>query len=394
MRHSSTSSSDGSAQLLYHEPPFPPLPRGVPWAFLLALVILAGVEAAVRVVESRGYIPYAPFTAEYHAIRNTLLRKGPADVCILGSSRGKEGLVMPDLLAALRGLPEPWTAANYSAADARSRELKTILAYLLRRGQPKLVLVAISDRELLQDTDHPYELALFWTFDDWREYWRAERTQGAASSGRTPALDLLPVLIRNHLGNVLRIVRYSTYGDLLAFYARFRFFPTSGLTGDLTYVQAARASTLVPARVMQPDDGRVYIDAHGGPQAYRLNPARWADFRDMARLCREAGVMLVFVEVPVADLLIQAYPPVVYEQFIQGMRELSRLEEVPFLRPADYGFQFREEHFDEPAHLNYHGARIFTRFVFDQAIQPAWTRWRAKADPIDQKSSPSASTRP
>ena len=69
-----------------------------PLAFLLALVALVGVEVYMHRLPPRDVIPYQNTGREsYAAVRNYLHIDGPARVAFVGSSRGREAIMVPDL---------------------------------------------------------------------------------------------------------------------------------------------------------------------------------------------------------------------------------------------------------------------------------------------------------
>ncbi|MGC4030881.1 MAG: hypothetical protein QM754_03915 [Tepidisphaeraceae bacterium] len=149
---SSTSNSDAApaaATPVAHGPR--PQPRfGFPWAVVLALLVVAGVEVYLHTFPKMKLIAYASDEGQYHAVRDTVDAIGPAEVALIGSSQMREGVTMPLLIAETeKRLGRRVTLSNYAVRGARLDGFDAIVQFLQRQPvPPKLIIVGVSQRDL------------------------------------------------------------------------------------------------------------------------------------------------------------------------------------------------------------------------------------------------------
>src|SRR3954469_16999022 len=86
-----------------HPPPQPPRgsvehQKGFPWALLIALLIVAGVEVFLHVgVPWTKAVMYDVGLDEYQAVKQRLTVSPPSQVIFVGSSRTRESVVIPEI---------------------------------------------------------------------------------------------------------------------------------------------------------------------------------------------------------------------------------------------------------------------------------------------------------
>ncbi|MFQ5490587.1 MAG: hypothetical protein ACE5GE_07685, partial [Phycisphaerae bacterium] len=96
-------------------------------------------------------IPYAMGSLEYHGVADHLEVAGPAQVCVIGSSRAREAIVPPRMAKVCHDrLGRSVTVANYACAGARAAENESLIKYMLRQGKPEFILYGLSPRQLLE----------------------------------------------------------------------------------------------------------------------------------------------------------------------------------------------------------------------------------------------------
>src|SRR5262245_18256987 len=66
-----------------------------PWAFAIALLIIAGVEAWLHISGWPQQAPWESGENEYYALVTELNQQGSAEVAIVGSSRARESIYVP-----------------------------------------------------------------------------------------------------------------------------------------------------------------------------------------------------------------------------------------------------------------------------------------------------------
>ena len=123
----------------------------VPTAFLLALVMLLGLEIVIRQIDPPALIAYDTEDAlAYEAVRHYLEFVGPADVGFVGSSRMLNGVVMPDLRRELSMvLDRPVSVANYALPGANADEVEAAVRLILRQEErPEILVYGVTPKQL------------------------------------------------------------------------------------------------------------------------------------------------------------------------------------------------------------------------------------------------------
>ncbi|HOX43911.1 MAG TPA: hypothetical protein PK668_09935 [Myxococcota bacterium] len=355
MRPSSTSSSE-------------PRPRRRwPWALGAAALALLLLELGVRLLPEQAVLPYEPGEVEYAAVEAHLRLAGPAEVVVLGSSRAREALSVP-LLGELLGeaLGRAPRVESYAVGGATAVEVEAILGMLLRRGRPRLIVYGLSPRQLWGEPTYA-QAARFWDLDDWRADWQAH---GPAALGR------LPELVRGGLRAVSRLflcreraaeavrelfgaprLRNPVLGGPSEWHQRG---PTLAMLGR--EVSEARVRWYV-SQLLQ--DGR-----------YPFSQAKREALARVLARCRAAGVELVLVELPLADVLWRFKPAGTRETFLRVVGEEAARAGLPFVRLDELGLALGPDEFLDQSHLNLRGAERLTRALAERALlprlAPAW----------------------
>lgn len=349
---SSTSSSD----------PGRGVPRvGIPWALLGAVLAVGLVEIGVRVVEPRALLPYDSGENEYFAAARHIEVYGAAEISVVGSSRTKEGIHVPELASRLGA-----EVRNYACAGARADEIRALVDHLLRHGTPDLVLCGVSPRVFLDADRRWARSAIFWEIKDWRR---------AAEADLPEALAVLPVMTRNVVGDFWRTLDYRqkpavladdavifckspgrfralTLGDFLAGGVR-----PSPLNGGLTGRQRDVGSRSLVTHPVSEERVQAYVDQLLTNGEYVMGEVRFEALVAMAEACKDHGVRLVFFEEPVSAILHRHRPPDVYPRFLERMRSVARVSGAEFLPIDSLGVHFGDPDFAEQSHLNLPGAR-------------------------------------
>lgn len=356
------------------------LPTGFPWGLALALLVVAAVEVAVRQVPPRYLAPYHIGLQEYAAAAMVARDLPAADVAIIGSSRARNGFapeVMESILHDAFG--EQLIVRNLSCASAQAAENSALTKLLLRHGRPRMVLYGVSPRQLHTRVPPLEQIALFWNFTDWYDYARRVDT--------FHALTLLPQIIRNWIGEYYYTLRFrykptSIAADLFEAATRRQFDRVSlhallrgdvypnGMVGARHRMHVTHpdlnllVSPLVPQRVQR--NFAPFLDENG---RYPLqDPRVWVG--PLAEACHANGVDLVLVDMPVAELLLQAYPPGLQQRYLQTFQDFATEYGVTFVPFSQLGMQTELTDFADTSHMTPSGADRLTRIVTEQIVLP------------------------
>ena len=143
----------------------------MPTAFLLALVMLLGLEVVVRRIDPPTLIAYDTVdTLAYEAVRHYVQFVGPADVGFVGSSRMLNAVVVPDLRRELSMvLDRPVSVANYALPGANADEVAALVRLILRQEKrPKILLYGVTPKQLAAAKYDLDKRATLWSLSDWR----------------------------------------------------------------------------------------------------------------------------------------------------------------------------------------------------------------------------------
>jgi hypothetical protein len=338
---------------------------GFPWALVLALLIVAGVEVALHTVHWQKHIPYDIGPDEYHAAALRLDLQPPAQVAVIGSSRSREAVVVPELRERIEtALGQPVTVANYSLSGANAYDEEAMVRRLLRASPPpKLIVCGVAERDFASRDDQYDRAPLFWDWQDWTDQ---RRRRGLV------VLDDLPVLFRNWLGRHWYTLGRRDQVRLALRNALLRQPPASSpVDGQMTLWQAAVPQRSLINTPVEPHQMRAYVSELRGkpyPDAGLVDClARAID------ACRAAGVPLILYENPVPPVLRQYLPAGMYRQYVATVTALAEQHGVPFVKVGDLGVTITNDHFREQSHMNYPGAHYFGGVLAQRVVIPTLT---------------------
>jgi len=328
--------------------------KGFPAALLIALVIVLLVEVglhAIPRIRLFGYDPGLPF---YYEVRHHLDAFGAADISILGSSRGREAIVAPELKALCeKQLKRPVTISNYSCADADANVVELILQLVLEsKRKPELILYLVSPRCLLGDIQKEGTLRIL----------KAGRSEFSLSSWMDYFLESHYLTYRHRFRprHVLAgLLQGKTYPD--------------PLKGELTEWEAFTPHKhLIGTRVTDQSVKQYIQQLLDDRGRYVLGDVRIAAMKSILQSCKAANVPIILVEVPTSAIFQKHLPSEVYPKFYQILDRISAVEGVPFFKIQDLGLRLAESDFREQSHLNYDGGLKLTEAIGSRVILPAF----------------------
>jgi hypothetical protein len=358
--NSSTSSSERRA-------------RRLPWATGVALALLLALELAVRWVHPSGTVPYTvEGLGEYRALGPELEAFGPARVSIVGSSRVREGLLLPLLRRELeRELGAALSVASYAMGGARTAEVELVVRKLLAADTPPdLIVYGLTPRQLL-DKNRPRNSAYLWDLSGW---WEERRVRGGLID------QFLPQVLRNQLVRYVHVYRYrEEIGAAFATPASEDFWERlgTGLTRRDTPLSPMRGELTVWQRT-EPAISWNVSAAHVRRYVERVwKPGEWSMERQQRKLdailarCREVGAPLALFEVPTAPILRAQLPKDAYRRYRVAVERAAEAHGVPFLTVEDLRLGLTGRDFREQSHLNQRGSTKLTRAVAERVVLPA-----------------------
>ena len=337
----------------------------VPWAFAIACFLLVGVESGLRMCDPKLLIPYNLGLQEYIAIAQHLNTAGSGDLCFVGSSRTREGILMPDVVQMLKDRFRPnLSVANYSRSGAKADDVEALVKTLVRDrySRPKLIVYGLSPRQLLGGRRDMATSSIFWDINDFRRIYEVDADR---------AIDSLPHVVRNEIAKFYWTFRYrSKFGHFIMYILGFRV--PCPINGDLTPWQL-----YTPQRSLknQPvSDARVRRYVHNVSRGdYWLSQYRIDRLEAIMDFCTETESQLILIELPLSNILKRHLPAGTYQQFLSIVKSLSKNHNTRFVTLKDLGLVFRDEDFREQSHLNFGGARRLTQALLDRVVIPQLT---------------------
>jgi hypothetical protein len=340
--------------------------RRIPWGLVCCLVLLLAFEGFVRGLRPGGAVPYAFSEQEYRSIPAELQRVGAAEVAIVGSSRAREAIALPELAADLEERAgRKVTVASYAVAGGRAAEVRVIARRLLgARPRPELVLYGVGPRQLLEREDPGMALGRIWGLADW--------VRARLELGRGPTAPWLGASLRNSAGRHAYAVRFQpqVHAALTE--------PSEGLKKAFTeapglkYAPTRGRHTIWQTRSpnksidISPSRARSYLDKVLDGRPYDLDPAQLGRMDDTLELLGEAGVLVVLFEVPIQPVLAEQFPEGTLQEFQRLMVELAERHGVEYLPAAGLVPDLPRSGFREQSHLNLAGARLLTAALVER----------------------------
>lgn len=333
-----------------------------PVAIFVGVVLLLLLELFVRLIPSEYRIGYTPAIGAYYEVKHQIEAYGSADIAVVGTSRAREGIVMPDLLSVTTKLTEKTpSAANYACAGIRSTEVESLIRLLLSsERKPKLILYLVSPRILKgEETSERFE-RLFFAPDESN---LPENNQFNSLYHFNPIINYL----MDHYYTLKHRMRIHA---LTLSFARGRI-PSSPVKGELTTWHRYEADRRLSESGLTAEDARRYVQRLSEKDGtYVLGSSRLRAIERTIENCKKAGVPIVFVEIPLAKMLKDAYPIGLYESFIEKFKVAALNGGVRFYELKQLGINLNDDEFREYSHLNLDGAKRFTIAVVEKVIVP------------------------
>jgi hypothetical protein len=371
-KHSSTSNSDASSS---DERAFG---SGFPWALLLSLLLVAGVEVLFRVSDPLLRVPIERVSGRQRTVIQIIEAGGATDVCFVGSSRTRHGIMIPEVRARSRSkLVHDYSIANFAMGGFHAGATSDVVSKLLDHGSPILVLYGFSCNQLIATGDRFERFAFFWRLDEWFKQFRERGME---------VVHFLPAVVRHEVGDVWLTLKYrqwptSVLQTLLNAYQteNVPFDPVAAVSRNL-YPNPLLGG-LTPHHKYHPDerlsDGRISVERVKRFAARAIVDGRFNfgddqvdNVRRIARLCRERGVSLVFFEIPISEILARHFPANTVERTRDIFVDVAREEGVVIYTLDDYGIEWTDDLFREQSHLGNDGALKLSTWLADHAIVP------------------------
>jgi hypothetical protein len=144
----------------------------------------------------------------------------------------------------------------------------------------------------------------------------------------------------------------------------------SPLNGDLSSGQLYQGEISLLTRPISEERVRNYLEPLLVDGRYPMGEIRMKAMSDLIAACRDAGVQLVFFEIPLSEILMRNLPEGTYDEFLDRMWTLAGEGAAWFVTVDDLQLVFDDSDFAEQSHLNLAGARKLTRALTERVIVP------------------------
>jgi len=339
--------------------------NGFPRALLVAIVLVVLAEGILHVVPKRQLLGYGKGLAAYSEVRHQIEDFGASDIAVLGSSRGRESLLMPELRRLASEITgDEVTASNYSCPDGKADELALVVQKLTSgERKPRLVLCMVSPRILHGDDMNAQRREVL----GWRDTTADTRMESLFTH---PTNQLFWQVRESIEARYLTFRHRNRFRRLATGFFRNRRYE-SPVLGGLTEWQVHTPRRSLVSRPVSEARVRGYVDRLLDEQGdYVFGAPRIAGLKEVAGICSRAGVPFAFVEVPVSGMLQSHYPADLYPRFHQAMNEIAAVGGHPFAEIDDMQVVFGPQDFREQSHLNLAGAGKLTQAVFASVVVP------------------------
>ena len=338
---------------------------GLPIALFLALALVVAFEVALRVSGWPHTWPYDMGRMEYSINVAEIARDGGAEVSIVGSSRTRESLIVPLMSSELsKNLGRPVKVASYAESGAYTTDFEAVTDLLLRsKARPKVILIGISERDLIYAGKIWNEVGPFRDFSDLHEVIEERGSEG---------LDELPVMVRSAVGRYWQTLAYR---DFIKF--KLTEFGTGNFKkdspgpqqgGDSIWQRSSPTRNLVKnplktkSRVLE-RSANFRFDDFPDPQ---LEDA----LRDLLTACKANHVPVVFYEVHTSKALRDALPKGFYRRFTEYVTKLAGEYGDRYVRLEELNLKLDDTDMREPSHMSVQGATKLTNALADHVIAP------------------------
>ncbi|MBL93061.1 MAG: hypothetical protein CMH56_14770 [Myxococcales bacterium] len=309
-----------------------------------------------------------PGRQDYEAMRVLLTypQKTP-DIAILGSSRPRDGVLVPELkkiLAAQTG--QSFEIVNYAAVGFRAFDLEVLAKRLTEdpRTTPKMVFLPVNPR-FLQERAHRDNLRFTLMrsgqlIDDIRQH------------GIESPLHITETLLSNAVSHLFALrlsAREWVEGELPNEFSPLTQNPIFGgyvklQNQDLAWQAKNKPITSIVNAPLKQDRLSAYVAVEWPEGVNHLGAKEKEAFENGLRTFKAAGVKVVLMDLPMSDALKNAIPQVGFPEYHQYLAATAKSMQLDFV-PVEGFPTFTDDDFREQSHVNRAGALKLTRFLAD-----------------------------
>lgn len=340
--------------------------RGFPKALVAAMVIIVVLEIILHLLPKDMLLGYGQGLSSYYEVKHTIQTRGPAEVAVLGTSRGRESIVVPELVALVRDrIGRDITAANYSLAGSHADEQLQVARLLMAsESKPAIILYFLSPLILQGDEANLQRLGILGRFPD---MFAGRTGQVIASSTEKPFWNLRNWIDRNYY-----TFRYRHRFRYLMTSAIRRRQPISPIQGDYTMWQLYAAERSLETHPVSVERIQGYVarllDENG---QYVIGERHLTALAETIALCQTHDVPIVIMAAAISPDLDTQLPDQVKNTFHDSIAAVTGAAGLEFYTMAEIGADLDRGNFREQSHLNRSGGEIVTRAVVDRFVVPA-----------------------
>lgn len=334
---------------------------------MLAVLLVLATEIGLRALGAFEKTPYWTGRAEYFAAAESIERDGPAEICVIGSSRPRDGILTgPIREACRRQLGTDVRVQNYSCAGATPLVVKFVVRRLLRGGsKPRLVLYGVSPLYVGPDACGSGIPRQFIDWQDWRLMAREDGPDAlrflSCAAENEARKSIMLCRMREGIGPVIYGYRY---------FGKIRYGPYDGEIP--LFHQRFRGGSLVD-RPIGEERVRLYVSRYLKDGRYRVSRKALKCLKEVQEICAQANVKLVIFEMPYSDFVTRLLPENTFPDFYRAMTRLSQETGGRFVTVTDMKLAVEDEDFQDQSHLNHRGATKLTRALIRHEIVPFLT---------------------
>ena len=336
----------------------------IPWALIGAILMVIGADGFLRWSNWPTVLPYEMGRMEYYVAAEQIDRSGPAEVSVVGSSRTRESLVIPEMSRRLSAaVGRKVNVASYACSGAYTSDFEAVVRKILRaKHKPKVILIGLGERDLINGGRMWDEVAIFQNFHDLR---------GDYDERGFEVTNDLPILIRHTIGEYWRtlgmreFLRYQIVQRVLGNDEPRVKSPAEG--GKSIWQQHSPSRNLKKKPVKK---SRVLERAAATEDWEMPDPQLERALDDLAADCHRAGVPLVFYEVHRSQALRRAFPRSLYARFLRVVNDAADRHGARFVELGDLNLDLNDLDMREPSHMSYRGAMKLTDALADRIVKP------------------------
>jgi hypothetical protein len=336
------------------------------------MVLIGAAETGLRFSKPGGEVSYASSAQEYRVLPYELARNGAGTIAIVGSSRTREGVSVPDLQKALgTNLQKDQRVAGYALTAARAEDVREVANRLISASPPPgLVLYGVSPRQLTPKRHAYAGRSNMWSLGDW---WKTRWSEGREADRQ------LGRATRYSLGKLSYLLRFEpeiraslqrkeeALKHLKGTLTRSRGHRNSPMRGNKTSWQAKSPRKV---RKITRKRARSYLKNVTEGEPLELSEEMLDSMQVTLETLLKNEVDVVLFEMPVHGVLESVYPEGLMTQFDSMMAELSSRTGVPYLSAEDLELNLKGRDYREQSHMNLRGARKVSKRLAEVVVLP------------------------